>query len=421
MILEMERDVDVILNTRLMTYDIKVSKSTGARVRGYGYDDNTTLAVVVTNLLACIRKNSLLVYSRKTSGRSNSKKGVTARKVIKCVDFLCSIGYVTNHIGKSHADREKRQISYICPTEKFIEDWNMKDLVDEAMESYNNCLQVIELRDEDRKNVPYRNTQDTKKMEEVVRNLNRLNESVQIRDGNGDILTNFYCRIFNESFDYGGRFYKADILAIKNKVTSARLDITIDGQSVVEIDFSNLHFRIAAALESIDYQEIPTDVYSGILEDESNYVDRRIVKLAVNIMFNCYNEDSAERAINLEINKLTKEEKSIYTLGRAKSVMLLVFDAYPDFIELFCNKSSYGRILQNADSHLANDILEKMIEKGIPCLPVHDSFIVQAKHLDILCSAMGDCFRKRFGVDWLVPVGISWKENGVKIEEKICV
>ena len=162
-------------------------------------------------------------------------------------------------------------------------------------------------------------------------------------------------------------------------------------------------------------------MYSDILEDESNHVDRRIVKLAVNIMFNCYNEDSAERAINLEINKLTKEEKAIYTLGRAKSVMLLVFDAYPDSIELFCNKSSYGRILQNADSHLANDILEKMIEKGIPCLPVHDSFIVQTKHLDILCSAMGDCFRSRFGVDWLVPVGISWKESGVKIEEKICV
>ena len=125
MILAMERDVEVILNTRLMTYDIKISKSTGARVRWYGYDDNTTLAVVITNLLACIRKNNLLVYSRKTSGRSNSKKGITARKIIKCVDFLCSIGYVTNHIGKSHADREKRQISYICPTEKFIEDWNL--------------------------------------------------------------------------------------------------------------------------------------------------------------------------------------------------------------------------------------------------------------------------------------------------------
>ena len=98
---------------------LRVIKCCG-KARGYGYDDNTTLSVVITNLLACIRKSNLLVYSRKTSGRSNSKEGVTARKVIKCVNFLCGIGYVTNHIGKSHADREKRQISYICHTEKLL-------------------------------------------------------------------------------------------------------------------------------------------------------------------------------------------------------------------------------------------------------------------------------------------------------------
>ncbi len=412
--------MDVILNTRLLTYDIKVSRDVSNKVRSYGYPDSAVLGVVITNLLSCIRKNNLLVYSRR-KGRTNSKKGVTVRRVIRCIEFLVSNGYVTNHLGTSHANQEKRQISYVRPTQKFIEEWNVKELVENAMESYQECLQVIELRDEDKQSMKYRSNQNIKHMEDVVRNLNRLNESVEIRDGNGETLTNFYCRIFNESFEYGGRFYKADVLAIKNKKSSARLDITIEGQQVVEVDFSNLHFRIAAALENLDYENIPLDVYSGILDDESNYIDRKIVKLAVNIMFNCLNEASAEKAINLEINKLTKEEKEAYTLGKAKSVILLIYDAYPEFIELFCNSKSYGRILQNADSHLANDILEVMIAKNIPCLPVHDSFIVQMKYMNILCETMGDCFRKRFGVEWVVPVGVSYKDNGTKQEEKICV
>lgn len=414
--------MDVVLNTRLLTYDIKVSRDVSNAVRWYGYNDPATLGVVVTNLIACLKKDNRLVYSRMTGGKAvNSKKGLNSRRIMKCVDFLTEGGYVTNHKGTAHAEIEKRQVSYIVPTVKFIEEWNVEHLVSEAMEAYQEKLEVIELRDENKNSIKYRSNQDIKKMEELVRNLNRMNESVQIRTAEGETLTNFYCRVFNESFEYGGRFYKADILAIKNKGTDARLDITIDNQPVCEVDFSNLHFRIAAALEGYDCEYLPLDVYSGILDDETNVVDRRIVKLAVNIMFNCYTEDKAEKAINQEINKLSKEEKSIYTLGKARSVMLLIYDAYPQFTEKFCNAESYGRILQNADSHLANDILDIMIEKNIPCLPVHDSFIVQNKHLDILCSAMGDSFRKRFSVDWMVPVGISWKDNGVKTEEKICV
>lgn len=413
---------DIVINTRLLTYDIKVSRSTSARCRYMGYRDTTTLGVVITNLLACLKKKNALVYSRMTGVRkSRSVKGVTVTKVIKAIDFLEQSGLITNHKGKAHKIKEKREISYIIPTEKFIKDWFDIQQIEEAMQSYEETYSVIELRDENKNSIPYRNTQDVKKMEEVVRNLNHLNESFEIRNGDGQIMTNFYCRIFNESFSYGGRFYKADVLAIKNKDTEARLDITIDSQPVCEIDFCNLHFRIASALEDMDVEYLPLDVYSGILEDESNQIDRQIVKLAVNIMFNCYNDEKAEDAIRKEINLLKDEQKQRYTLGNARSVMLLIYDAYPQFTELFCSADSYGRVLQNADSNLANDILEVMIEKGIPCLPVHDSFIIQSKHADLLSCVMGDCFRKRFSVDYPVPITLSWKENGKSIEEKLSV
>lgn len=410
-----------VLNTRLLTYDLKVSRDIVNRVRWYGYKDVSTLGVIISNLLACIKKQNKLVYSRNTYKRSTSKKGLSVYKVIKAIDYLESNEYVVNVVGVAHEDTDKRSVSYLIPTQKFLEEWSVEKYIQEAMIAYQEAIAVIELRDENKNAIPYRSNQDIKKMESVVRKLNEVNEKSKIVDGNGETLTNYYCRIFNESFSYGGRFYKADVLSVKNKGTDARLDIKIDGEPVCEIDFSNLHFRIASALEEIEVENLPLDVYSGILEDETNAVDRRIVKLAVNIMFNCFTEDSAEKAIRREINTLAEDEKKLYSLGSAKSVMLLIFDAYPQFASLFCSKDSYGRLLQNADSHLANDILEVMISKNITCLPVHDSFIVQLRHADLLSKTMGDCFRKRFNVDWMVPVGLSWKEDGKTIEDKIIV
>lgn len=413
---------DVLVNTRLLTYDIKVSKGVSNSIRNMGYRDLTTLGVVITNLIACLKKNNLLVYSRNSSTRKLvSKKGINVNKVIKCVNFLTEQGYVINTVGKAHKIKEKRQISFIVPTYKFIQEWQTEELMEESMKAYEDTFEVVELRDKDKNAIPYRNSQDIKKMEDVVRKLNHMNESFKIEDGNGRTLTNFYCRIFNESFAFGGRFYKADVLAIKNRDTDARLDIKIDGQEVCEIDFCNLHFRIAAALKDIDVEYLPLDVYSSILEDESNMVDRRIVKLAVNIMFNCYTEEVAVDAIRKEINLMKAEDKAKYTLGNAQAVILLICNAYPQFVDLFCSAESYGRVLQNADSNLANDILEVMIEKNIPCLPVHDSFVIQLKHADLLSNVMGDCFRKRFGVDYPVPITMSWKEAGQTIEEKLSV
>lgn len=43
------------------------------------------------------------------------------------------------------------------------------------------------------------------------------------------------------------------------------------------------------------------------------------------------------------------------------------------------------------------------------------------KHLDFLCDIMGECFRKRFEWDGIVPVGLKYLSNGEVVKEKICV
>lgn len=415
--------MDVELNTKLLVYDLKVRKYVSNRVRWFSYKDTEVVGIIISNLISCIRKGSTLVYSRRTSYHAGlSKKAITPHRIKKGIDFLVKEGYCINQIGVASSDPEYRKISQLLPTQKFLDEWCDKEVHMQTEQDYLDTCTVIEIRDSEKNALPYKNSEHIKRMASTVRSLNQMNEGHVIRDGKGRILTNIYCRIFNESFEYGGRFYRADVLAIKNKDDNARLDITIDDKKVVEVDYSNLHFRIAAAMEDLDTEDIPLDVYSGILEDESNMVDRRIVKLAVNMMFNCKDESKAQQAIQKEINLLSVDDKMQYTLGTAKSVMALIYEAYPSFVYKFCSADSFGRVLQNADSHLASDILEVMIERGIPCLPVHDSFIVQIEHMDFLCDVMGECFRKRFNHDGVVPVGIKWKnEKQGLVEEKICV
>lgn len=413
---------NIKLNTKLLTYNIKVRKNVSNRVRNMKYKDTQCLGVVIYNLLACIRKRSVLVYSRNTRTRSGiSRKGITPHRVIRAVDFLERGGYIINHIGKWSAYVDNRRVSWIEPTQKFLDEWtDPTDYMTAEIDYLEQC-EVIELRDVNKNTIPYKSSEHIERMTSTVRELNKMNESHVVKDKNGETLSNIYCRIFNESFDYGGRFYRADVLAIKNKATDDRLRITIDGMGVCEVDYSNLHFRIAAALEHLDAENIPLDVYSGLIEDESNNVEREIVKLAVNMMFNCKDEGRAMRAIQKEINLMGEDKKSQYTLGNAKSVMALIREAYPGFVHLFCTQSSYGRTLQNADSHLASDIIDEMLLHRIPCLPVHDSFIVPVKHLNLLCDTMGECFRERFDWEGIVPVGLKWVDNGNIVSAKICV
>jgi hypothetical protein len=418
----MERNEDSgnrIYNTRLLTYDIKVYSKVSSVVREWKQKDGEAIGVVITNLVSCYRKNRKLVYSRNTGEKALSKKGITTGRIKKAVDYLTKSGYTHNYIGKAHALEEKRVVSYILPTDLFIEKFcNDVEAVRIAELAYQDSYAYIELRDEDKNPVIFRTTERTKKLEEVVRKLNILNDICTIRDGNGDVLNNFYCRVFNIDFSRGGRFYRSDVLRIKND-ESSRLDITINGNPVVEIDYGNLHFRIAAAREGIDLETVGSDVYSAMLDPEDmSASNRKIIKLAVNIMFNSLNEKKAQGAIQSEINKRKDEN---YTLGKASQVMSLIRNAYPQFKDIFCMGDGFGSALQYHDSELAADVLSVMIEKNIPCLPVHDSFIIAREHCGLLSDTMGDCFRSRFGTDGLVPVGINWKDNGQVFEEKVLV
>ena len=408
-----------MFNTKLLTYDITIPSYVRDKTRKIKHKNKVVLGIILTNIISGIRTGTKIVYSRNKATRAEStERNVTVPQVISCVKVLEKEGYIVNTIGTASPDPEKREASTLEPTEKFMNEFLTQADFDQTEVDYIEATAGLVLRDARKMAVPYLKTDETEKMRQLVVDLNKLNESVPILTGDGQRLSNIYSRIFNESFNYGGRFYRADVLQLHSKDGNQRLDITIDGQPVVEVDFQNLHFRIAAVIDGGFIEDVPIDMYADILEDSSNKVERQIVKMAVNIMFNCKSVDSARRAIQGEINSLSSEDKEKYTLGSAKSVMALIEMNYREFSHMFCNEDSFGRVLQNLDSHLAADILEVFVLKEIPILCVHDSFVVAKEQLELLVLTMADKFRERFKIDCPVPMSIKWRDTDKSVLEK---
>lgn len=423
-----EEEEDYSLKSRLLTYNINISTSVMNRLRPImNVVDKELSAVVVMNLIACVKRQEKLLYSRDKGNHSTKKtkynrRGVQSHRLIKCLDILEALGYLHNFVGKGHIDKEKRIMSYITPSEAFIAEFCSTDEeVQSAIAAYNASLQTIILRNEYGKAIDYQDNKNIKNARKIVEKLNKINELHDIRDGGGNVMTNIYSRIFNKDFEHGGRYFHSDALKIKHKKSKARLDITINGEQVVEIDFSNLHYRIASLMEQISMENLPLDVYMDILPERlQNDEHRELIKLSINILFNSKTADSADRAINAEIRKFTIQgwnfDKSLST---GKKVREYIYSMTPDFLSCYCRDDSFGLALQNADSYLAQRVIEKFVDEMKPILPIHDSFVVRMSDLGFLENAMGDSFREEFGIASLIPLKMSWKDGNVLQESKI--
>ena len=129
--------------------------------------------------------------------------------------------------------------------------------------------------------VDYQETADTTAMREEVAVVNEGLSRLDLRQFGKRIEIPVGRRIFNGSFERGGRFY-CHGASFQNMRARHRRDLEcmIDGvlQPMVEIDYSTLHITMA-------YTEAGAKIPRGDLYAIAGF-DRRLVKIAVNIMFN---------------------------------------------------------------------------------------------------------------------------------------
>ena len=197
-------------------------------------------------------------------------------------------------------------------------------------------------------------------------------------------------RIFNNGkFTQGGRFYGGSYQQLKE---SDRAKITINGSPVIEVDYSAYHLNMIYNLTGKQFDEDP---YTRVLDIPEA---RPILKLVCLIAINSQNKSQALKALRKEIRKNPTLEKlkRIYQLDETQ--LLRKFESVHFKISNYFY-NNIGIRLQFLDSEITESILKYFTSREIPCLSVHDSFLVPGKYEDELKAVMRGTYKSKFKYD----------------------
>jgi hypothetical protein len=185
-------------------------------------------------------------------------------------------------------------------------------------------------------------------------------------------------RVYNGGWTLGGRFYGSFWM---NMPSDHRRYILIDGSETVEVDYDQLHARIIYAWAK---KKLVGDAY------EIAGFERKVAKRAFFIIVNARTYPSAKGAV---AEYLTKKKMDPRQAGK---LIAALKERHKPVAKYF--HSGRGLQLQNLDSEMAEYVLRVMtVQKGIPCLPIHDSFIVPAAQVKNLMRTMKAAYERFVG------------------------
>jgi hypothetical protein len=294
-----------------------------------------------------------------------------------------------NRYGKGFESVAWATDSLVALVEPLIDIWESRGIPGR--------VETIVLRDRDDKTeVDYVETAGTIAMREQVRIVNDNLAQLELRHRGQKFDIPIGRRVFNGSFDRGGRFY-CHGPSFQNMPARQRLELEwiIDGTAhpTVEIDYANLHIRMA-------YSEAGKRPPHGDQYTIDGF-DRGLVKVAVNTLFNAPTRNSAILAITEELRYVPalragddiKSSNRSPCRALAKRVVAAIHDKHRRIKSHF--GSDCGARFQRQDSDMAIEVMTRMIQRTGRCpLPIHDSFLVPDIDADILSQTMIEVARE---------------------------
>lgn len=294
---------------------------------------------------------------------------------IPLLDDLIGLGYVEQKIGFYNTTTGQGVRTRIKATDKLLDlctDWDITHVFRAAdvPEEETIWLKSAEDGDGNTKLLDYEDTPLIVQMRKNLGVINRkLDQSIITVPGvKADTSAKRLHRVFNDgSWEKGGRFYGGFWQQLSQRELREREKILIDGQPCCELDFKATH---ASMLYSIAAETPPEDSY-----DIPGF-SRSDVKAAFMILINC---ESREDTLNaMRHGKHIKNSTKLLDAIEA---------AHPAIKDAFYKRAN-GLQLQQMDSLIASGVMVDMFRRGIVCLPIHDSFIVQQQYEDNLRSSM---------------------------------
>src|SRR5690554_2735393 len=276
---------------------------------------------------------------------------------------------------------------------------------------------VVELRDSDSQlvSVPAR---ALRALAPPIKRLNRILRPVVVSLDGRELVCPQVRRVFNLDFQHGGRWYHP----LQNLSKAERARLLLDGEPVVELDYSALHPRLIYAREGITY---PTDadpyaipgvprpaakgIWLQVMNDTSisaavahlesrQHQDRIAAHERYRAELEAWQETPLERrtAPPRRPSCLGPTFEPFAPEVDVQAAVAALLDTHAAIAHTF-NTEGQALELQHTDARIAERVITRCVERRWPVLPVHDSFIVKARHAQALRSFMADAYAAETG------------------------
>jgi hypothetical protein len=360
-------------------------------------DELATACRTLLGAVAIVRNDDWTSYSRDRTwyvGRGRYLgSAISYTRVRGAIDLLLEAGLIEDDRVPKGNRKAGRQSRYRATS-------RLRDLMDGEQPEYVVECEVLRLRDADGRPVDYNETRWTRRQRRRIERLNARLRHVRLTLPEADYeqveadlirVGTHYVRIAphvelyrsfsRKSWTKGGRVYSW--IACLPKLL--REGMLIDGEEVIEIDFAAHHASLLFAQVGIDITDgvrVRRDAYKVPGWDAEH--ERPYVKAAFNTLVNARDREQARWS--LMSSETRTGEKWPYDGFETNRLIDMTMEHNPEIAGFF--HSDRGIDLQNDDAEMALRIVEACAERGIVCLPVHDSFIVQARHKAMLEAIM---------------------------------
>jgi len=370
-------------------------KTTKAAAKSRPKELNLALNLVLSNLafdrfIGCICIQYSRGNTRYKKGRYNTC-GVGFKPLRAVVDGLIEVGYADHLMGS-----KRKWQSRMRATPKLamrLED-EFGITVDDVWKVENGeIVQLKKQGDDENENVhliPYKDTDETIRMRKHLDRYNTLLAKTDVSLPAGVLgCFNFYAKAYHRvfsrgSFQLNGRFYGPWWMNAEGKV---RKQILINGEKTVSLDFTAMNPHLLYSMVGIPYSDVYEDGDPYRLEGYDNKkTSRDARKFCFLIALNTKSRGQALRAIAWKA-----KEKDVQ-LGDMKIGETLddLYAKHTPIKDWIYTDSALKLAYQ--ESQVTETILETLTEKGIPALNVHDEYIVEKQHEELVKQVMVQSF-----------------------------
>lgn len=394
-----ERQIPLYLRLDTRAYWPEIQSALGLPKK-----ENAAVAVAVYEnfLTGCATS-----YSRRNERKADCNGLLSVRNVTRCIDYLGQAGLVENMVqveggrGWQSAARGSEALAEI-----------MRPLIPNLGGipiTRPNRAAII--RDATGREIEPTRKYEFERIERAMWPINEMLAGTEIRNGKGFDIRYPMRRVFNLNTDHGGRLFTMGGIGWQNVPSDERHDITINGESTVELDFKAIHPHI---LYSKRGHPVPKDCY-----DVKGW-PRDLVKLALLVLINADNltdvvtvlaNSDGERIVRDEsggVIEVTTEKRLMKQVagGDYSKAMAFAHSLVKDVKErhhLIQEDFHTGAALwlMNKDAAIAMNVMQAMMKIDEPVLAVHDSFRVRAGMKEKLEEIMFEAAEKAglFGIE----------------------